>query len=101
MSAEELKENFRRLTMESTKVLEANDEVEAAYSAVCEAELEADAENMPGLGEKQGADIERTARECEQRTKQVKDLIKEALWSKFGQSSKRSSSAIEPLVTTC
>ncbi|TKS65757.1 hypothetical protein D9C73_028022 [Collichthys lucidus] len=77
MSAEQLKENFKRLMLESSKLMEANDEVEEAYITVCEAGLEAQSEQ-------QRADIEKTAIECEQRSKQIKDLIKETLWSKFG-----------------
>ena len=81
MSAEELKENFKRLTLESSRVMEANDDVEEAYIAG----LEADAEDVPSLSEQQKADVEKTAGECEQRLKQVKRLMRETLWTKFGE----------------
>lgn len=85
MTADELKENFKRLTLEAIKVLEVNDELEAAYMSVCEAELDADAESAPELTEQQKTDLERTAKECEQKLKEVKGLIQQTLWANFGE----------------
>lgn len=48
MSMEELQENFKKLTLEGSRVLEANEEMEAAYIAAGE------------LSNLQRADIEKT-----------------------------------------
>lgn len=49
--------------------MEANDEREEAYNAVCQAGLEVDAEDVPVLSKQQRADVEKMARECKQRSK--------------------------------
>ncbi|XP_061907769.1 uncharacterized protein LOC133652733 [Entelurus aequoreus] len=74
MSKEELQENFKKLMLESSRVFEANEEVEAAYMA--------DAEE---LSDPQKADIAKTEKECEQKTKEVKLLIRETLWTTYGE----------------
>ncbi len=76
---DELQENFKKLTIESSRVMEANDDVEAAYMAECEA---ATAEELSDL---QKADIEKTEKEWEQKTKEVKLLIRETLWVTYGE----------------
>lgn len=79
MSMEELQENFKKLTLEGSRVMEANEDVEAAYMAECEA---ATAEELSDL---QSADIEKTEKECKQKIKEVKLLIQETLWSTYGE----------------
>lgn len=74
MSMEELKENFKKITLEGSRVLEANEEVGAAYMA--------DAEE---LSDPQRADIEKSEKECVQKTKEVKLLIRETLWATYGE----------------
>lgn len=58
---EELQENFKKLTLESPRVMEPNAEVEATYTAECEA---APAEELRDL---QKADRE-DGQECEQKS---------------------------------
>lgn len=90
MSVEELMENFKKLTVESSRLMEANDEVEAAYMAESEAEE---------LFSTQRADIERTEKECQQKTKEVKLLIQETLWVTYGE--KELSLALQVAQTEC
>ena len=75
---EELQENFKKLTLEGSRVMEANEDVEAAYMAECKA---ATAEELSDL---QRANIEKTEKECERKTKEVKLLIRETLWATYG-----------------
>lgn len=79
VTLEELQESFKKLTLESSKVMEANDEVEAAYMAEC------DAATAEELSDPLRADIEKTEKECEQKTKEVKLLIRETLWARYGE----------------
>ncbi|KAI3364096.1 hypothetical protein L3Q82_010928 [Scortum barcoo] len=79
MSVEELQENFKKLTLKGSRVMEANEDVEAAYMAECKA---ATAEDLSDL---QRADIEETEKECEQKIKEVKLLICETLWATYGE----------------
>lgn len=78
MDEEELRENFQKLTLESSRVLKANDEVELAYLAECKA---AAAEE---LSNPQKADIEKTEKECQKMTDEVKSLIRDTLWATYG-----------------
>ncbi|XDV11267.1 hypothetical protein PO909_000246 [Leuciscus waleckii] len=66
MSVEELQGNFKRLTAEGSKVMDVNEEIEAAYIAQCE---ETDPEGAPELSDQQRADLEKTEKECEQKLK--------------------------------
>ena len=79
MSMEELKENFKKLTLESSRVMEANEETEVAYMA------ESDAATAEELSDLLRADIEKTEESCEQKTKEVKLLIRETLWVAYGE----------------
>lgn len=79
MSIEELKENFKKLTLESSRVMEANEEMEAAYMA------ESDAATAEELGDLLRADLEKTEKYCEQKTKEVRLLIQETLWDVYGE----------------
>lgn len=78
MSIEELKDNFKKLTLDSSRVMEANEEVEAAYMA------ESDVATVEELDEPMKADLQNTEKYCEQRTKEVKLLIRGALWDMYG-----------------
>lgn len=79
MSMEELQENFKMLTLEGYRVMEANEEVEAAYKA------ERNATTAEELSDLQRADIDKTEKECEQKTKEIKFLIRETLWATYGE----------------
>lgn len=63
MTMEELKQNFNKLTADSLRFMEANEELEAAYMA------EADAVTVEDLGAKMKADLEKTEAYCKQKTK--------------------------------
>lgn len=80
MCEEELKESFKNLSLQATKVMEANEDVEAAL--IAEAEL--DEEDEPALNPQQKADLEKTASECDQRLREGKALILKTLWASFG-----------------
>ncbi len=77
MSEEELRDNFRKLTAEAGKVLEANDDVEGQCI-----EENSDAEE---LSEQQKSDLVKTANECERKLQELKDLIQRTLWANFGE----------------
>lgn len=94
MSVEELQENFKKLTMEGSRVMEANEDMEAAYLAQCDT-----AEGAPGLSDLQKADIEKTEKECEQRMKEVKLLVRETLWASYGE--KELSVALQVAEASC
>lgn len=79
MSMEELQENLKKLTLEDSRVMEANEDLEAAYMADCKV---ATAEELSDL---QRADIEKTEKECEQKIKEVKLIIQETLWATYGE----------------
>ena len=83
MLEEELRNNFNKLMQEAERVMEANDDVEAGLIAELEAELDTDEEAV--LTEQQKADLAKTAKECEQKLKEVKGLIQDTLWGKFGK----------------
>lgn len=76
---EELKQNFNKLTAESSRVMEANEEIEAACMA------EADAATVEDLGAEMKADLEKTEAYCKQKTKEVKLLIQQTLWDAYGE----------------
>lgn len=82
MSVEELQDNFKRLTAEGAKVMDANEELEAAYIAQGKG---TEAEGAPELSDQQRADIEKTEKECEQKLKEVKHLVQETLWASCGE----------------
>lgn len=65
MSEEELKDSFTKLTIERSKVIEANDDVKAQYMAENEAE--------------------KSATECEKKLEELKDLIQNTLWANYGE----------------
>ncbi len=84
MSGEEFRDSFDKVTIEAEKVMEENDNVEAALIAELEVELGADEEAV--LMEQQKANLAKTANECEWKRlkKEVKGLIQETLWANSG-----------------
>lgn len=78
MSEEELKDSFKSLTMEANKVFEAIDDVEDQYTV--ESELEGGA-----LTDQQRADLEKASSECENKLMELKELIVQTLWVKYGE----------------
>lgn len=58
MTVEELQENFKWLKLESSKVMEANNEVEAAFMA------EHDAATAEELSDLLKANLEKTEKKC-------------------------------------
>ncbi|XP_037100407.1 uncharacterized protein LOC119117888 [Syngnathus acus] len=78
MSKEDLKENFKKLTLESSRVMDANEEMEAAYMA------EAHVTTVEDLDVQLRTDLEKTEKDCEQKTREVKRLIQETLWGVYG-----------------
>ncbi|XP_038145790.1 uncharacterized protein LOC119786474 [Cyprinodon tularosa] len=83
MSEEELKDSFKELIIESNKVMEANEDVEAQY--LVDRDLQEDSEEDSKLNEQQRADIDKTASECEMKLKELKNLIQKTLWENFGE----------------
>lgn len=79
ISKEELEDNYKKLTLESSKVMEANEDVEAAYMAEC---IVTAAEELSDL---QKADIEKTEKDCERKLKEAKLLIRETMWTTYGE----------------
>ncbi|CAI5659844.1 unnamed protein product, partial [Oreochromis niloticus] len=79
MSVEELQDSFKRLTAEGSKVIDVNEELEATYITQCEAE------GTPELMGQQRADVEKTEKECEQKLEEAKHLIRETLWTSYGE----------------
>lgn len=79
MSAEELREALSKFTLESDKVIEVNEELEAAYIEVWNGEEEST------VSEEQRADIRKTTQECEQKLEEVEGILHKALWERFGQ----------------
>ena len=75
MSVVELQTNFKLLTVESSKVIEANEDLETAYMTQQDGDL----------SDQQKADVDKTKRDCEQKVKEVKLLIKETLWTCYGE----------------
>lgn len=82
-SENELRDGFKKFTIEANKVMEANDDVEAQYFA--DAEVDADSDAVPVLSKQEKADVGRTASECEMKLKEMQDLIQKALWANFGE----------------
>lgn len=80
MTEEELRDSFKKLTIEANKVLEANDDVAAQYIAENKVELD---KGM--LSEQQKADLDKTATECEAKLNELRDLIQKTLWDNFGE----------------
>lgn len=68
-SENELRDGFKKLTIEANKVMEANDDVEAQYLA--DAEVDADSDAVPVLSKQEKADVGRTASECEMKLKEM------------------------------
>lgn len=91
MTAEDLQDSLQRLTEQAEKVMETNDDLEAGIIAESEAELEEG--KMAALTELQKADIERTAGECEVKLKEIKSLLQDTFWVKYG--SKELSTALQ------
>ncbi|XP_060762681.1 uncharacterized protein LOC132872105 [Neoarius graeffei] len=79
MTVEELKQNLNKLTAESSRLMEANEEIEAAYMA------EAAAAAVEDLGAEKKADLEKIEAYCKQRTKEAKLLIQQTLWESYGE----------------
>lgn len=82
MSEDDLRESFNRLMKAAERLLEINDDFEAKLIADQEATLGAG--EAATLIEQQKVDLTRTAKDCELRLKEIKDVIQETLWSNFG-----------------
>ena len=76
MSSEELMEQFKKLTQESSQVLEINEELEEAYIA---------ADKKGELNDDQRADIWKTVKDCEEKLKDGKQMLQDQLWCGFGE----------------
>lgn len=74
MTVVELKQSFTKFTAEGSRVMEANEDIEAAYMA------EADAGTVEDLSAEEKADLKKTDKYGKQRTKEAKLLIQQALW---------------------
>lgn len=82
MTKEDLQSSLNKLTKQAEKVMEANDDLESGIIAELEEELDADKSAV--LTGQQRADLEKTASECELKLKEVKCLLQETLWAKYG-----------------
>lgn len=76
MSEDEFKDNFKKLNLEATKVMETNDDVGAQYAAENYSEE---------LTEQQKADLAKTESDCENKLSELRDLIQKTLWAKHGE----------------
>lgn len=76
MSAEELVEAFSKVALEADRVMEANEEVEIAWTE------EVELASTPKEGEVQ--DVKKTAEECEQKLEEVEGAVQRVLWQSFG-----------------
>lgn len=74
MSKEELEDNYKKLALASSEVMEANEDLAECMAAATE-----------GLSNLQKADIEKTEKECEQKLKEAKLLIQETMWTTYGE----------------
>ncbi|XP_035999462.1 uncharacterized protein LOC118564728 [Fundulus heteroclitus] len=83
MTEEELKDSFHKLNIEAGKVMAANDDLEASLIAEVESRLGED--DKAAVTEQQKSDLEKTAKECEAKVREVKCLIQETLWRTFGR----------------
>ena len=81
LTESELRQEFAKLSAESRKVIEANDD----YRTGLEAELEASEDGEDAaLSTRQDADLNKSASECEQKFKDVKQIVQTNLWSRYG-----------------
>ncbi|KAK7933354.1 hypothetical protein WMY93_004250 [Mugilogobius chulae] len=79
MGVDELKEAFRQISLEADKVIDANDDLEAALAETWTKEAGST------MKEEQSKDIKATAKECEDRLEEVQKVIRETVWSEYGQ----------------
>lgn len=82
MTEDDLQDSLNKLTKQAEKVMGANDDL--GVGIVAELEAERDADKSAVLTEQQKADLERTASECELKLKEMKGLLQETLWAKYG-----------------
>ncbi|XP_031434591.1 uncharacterized protein LOC116223147 [Clupea harengus] len=77
----ELRQEFAKLSADSRKVIEANDD----YRTGLEAELAAKEDGKDGvLSLEQDADLSKYGSECEQKFNDVKQIVQTNLWSRYG-----------------
>lgn len=76
MTEDELRDSFRKLSIEANKVLEANDDIEAQHTEESGADE---------LNEQQKADINKAASDCLKKLDELKDLIFKTAWEKYGE----------------
>lgn len=78
MVQDELKDEWKLLSIDARKLLSANDDCEAGLLA----EVGEDAE---ALDAQLRADIERVTRECELKVEEVSQVVKSNLWSRYAE----------------
>ncbi len=78
---EELKEEFKKLSLAARKVFEINED----YRTGLLAEIEADeSKDEAVLSAQQDIDIEKTASECDVKFNEVQEIVQGNLWSRYG-----------------
>ncbi len=78
---EELKEEFKKLSLAARKVFEINED----YRTGLLAEIEADeSKDETVLSVQQDIDIEKTASECDVKFNEVQEIVQGNLWSRYG-----------------
>ena len=82
MSEDQLRDSFSKITIEAEKVMETNDEVMAGVIEEEETKL-GEGESVK-LTEQQNADIKKTVKDCDEKLKEVGELLGKTLWTKFG-----------------
>ncbi len=83
MVENELREEFRRLTLEARRVSEGNDDYRVGLLADIEANT-ADGVEVE-LSKQQEADLEKTVNDCEAKLDEVRKIVQTNLWSRYGQ----------------
>nr|XP_017209463.2 uncharacterized protein LOC108181536 [Danio rerio] len=82
MTEMDLQDSLNKLTIQAEKVMEVNDDLEAGMIAEIEANLDTD--QSAELTEQQKDDLEKTASDCELKLDEVKVLLHERLWTRYG-----------------
>jgi len=76
---EELKEEFKKLSLNARKVFETNDDFRSGLLADMEDDESKDEEPL-----QQEADIKKTASECDEKFNEVEKIVQINLWSRYG-----------------
>lgn len=79
----ELREEYTKLSADARRVIETNDDVRTGLLAEIEASA-ADVEEAQ-LDENQETNLEKVATDCEERLDEVKRLVQNNIWPKYGQ----------------